>query len=183
MVLSRGIHPITSVVSGMWSGSLWSWGLTSFLGTRYWGNVTLFVSAMAILLSLKAQPSHSACMKVLFPCVDYVAWDEVGDIIADGGRGGGTPRRRNGNDGDLEDGGHHPGEEGAMPLLSSRSSLSDRGGSAIRGRVPRMDSNDSDDLDDGAEDLVANNEETMPLASPSRFGALHSRRGSGIQSD
>ena len=188
MGLSRGIHPITSVVSGMWSGYLWSWGLTSFLGTRYWGNVTLLVSAMAILLSLKAQPSHSACMKLLFPCIDYVGWDEVGDIIVNDGRGGGTtPRRRNGNDGDLEDGGgHHPGEEGAIPplLSSSRSSLSDRGiRSAIRGRVPRMDSNDSDDFLDGAEDLVVNNEETMPLAAPSRFGALHSRRGSGIQSD
>jgi hypothetical protein len=167
-VLSHGINPFTSVISGLWSGSLWSWGLTSFLGTRYWGNTTLFISALGMLLSLKAQPSYSTYLKVFVPCIEYVAWDEHGEIP--NGRGG-TPQRNGSGEEDLEmssllraqrEG--HSSEGETFPRDSSHSSLSGGSNNAIRGRVPIMNSIDSDmDL-----------EGTVPAAS-SRFVALQRR--------
>jgi hypothetical protein len=162
MAISRGIHPITSIVSGLWSGWLWSWGLTTFLGTRYWGNCTLFISVLAMLLSLKAQPSYSTYLKIYVPCIDYVAWNELGEIP--NGREE-TPLRDE-DEIDLENGSNSI--EDTLPPYSSHS--------VIRGRVPRMDSSHSDLVE--AEDLVEYNEETVP-AAPLRFGALLSRRPGG----
>merc|ERR1711957_917533 len=79
-ILTHRIHPITSIVSGLLGGSLWCLGLTSFLGTRYWGDRLLFILAVGILFSLKAQPNYSWYLAKLFPCIDYVSWDLKGDI-------------------------------------------------------------------------------------------------------
>jgi hypothetical protein len=81
-LLSRGVHPISSILCGIWSGTLWSWGITTFLGTWYWGNMMLVVLLFVILLSLMAQPLYLTYMRVFVPCIDYVAWDEDGNIIS-----------------------------------------------------------------------------------------------------
>ena len=92
-----------------------------------------------------------------------MAWNEFGEIP--NGREG-APQRYE-HDTDLENGGHS--SDDAVPQYLSRS--------IIRGRVPRMDSSDSDL--DGADDLAGyTNEETMP-ATQLRFGARPSRRPGG----
>lgn len=193
-ILTHRIHPVTSIISGLLSGSLWSLGFTSFLGTRYWGNIMLFSLALVIFLSLKAQPSYSMYMEMFCPCIDYVMWDREGEIPDGSASSSQNVYRQNStrggisqtNSDDLEmgtqfqtqNGGHH-GEE-RFPLLSSQSSTMSGGSSSvIRGRVPLINTMESED---GAGDLVGNNEESMPSAS-SRFGASLSRRagGSGIQ--
>ena len=135
-----------------------------------------------MLLSLKAQPSCSRYLGLVFPCIDYVAWDEEGEIRNDSSSA--APRRnseRNASDGDVEMGSHFQAQNGSnsseerFPLLSQQSS-SMSGGSRIRGRVPlnAMDSELS-----GASDLVETSDEAMPSASSSRFGASLSRRAGG----
>eukprot|EP00578_Thalassiosira_sp_NH16_P030720 CAMPEP_0181078270 /NCGR_PEP_ID=MMETSP1071-20121207/1395_1 /TAXON_ID=35127 /ORGANISM="Thalassiosira sp., Strain NH16" /LENGTH=180 /DNA_ID=CAMNT_0023159571 /DNA_START=1320 /DNA_END=1862 /DNA_ORIENTATION=+ len=180
-------------MSGLLSGSLWSMGLTSFLGTVYWGNVMLFSLALAMLFSLKAQPTYSIYLEKYFPCIDYVTWDGDGCVSgsqsvfrANASRGGITSQI-NSNGDDLETGSQshqsrnrdHYGEE-RFPLLSSQSSSMSGGSSNIRGRVPLINTMESDL--EGAGDVVRNNEDSMPAAS-SRFGASLSRRvgGSGVQ--
>ena len=194
-VLAHRIHPVTSIISGLLSGSLWTLGLTSFLGTRYWGNAMLFSLGLAMLLSLKAQPTYSKYLEMLVPCIDYVAWDIEGDI-PDGRT---QSLRRNSrrlsrsihdeDNNDLEMGSHYNTQNGGhsnhherFPLLSSESSSMSGGSStAIRGRVPLINTMESDL--DGAEDLVNSNEEVVPAASSQRFGASLSRRtgGAGTQ--
>jgi len=195
-ILTHRIHPVTSIISGLLSGSLWSLGITSFLGMRYWGNIMLLGLALVMLLSLKAQPSYSTYLEMFCPCIDYVIWDREGEI-PDGSasssqnvyrqnnaRGGIS--QTNSNSDDLEMGSHfqtqngHRGEERFSLISSQSSSMSGGSSSAIRGRVPLINTMESDL--DGAGDLVRNNEESVPAAS-SRFGASLSRRagGSGIQ--
>ena len=86
--------------------------------------------------------------------------------------------RGSSSDDDLEMGTTRNGEE-RYPLLSSQSS-SMSGGSTIRGRVPLINTMESDLGDAG--DVVANEE--VPAVSTPRFGASLSRRaplsGSGI---
>ena len=84
IILTRRIISATSIISGVLSGSLWRFGLTSFLGTRYWGNVIFFVLAFGTLLSLKAHPSHSAYLALILPCLDYVSWNMKGELPLSG---------------------------------------------------------------------------------------------------
>lgn len=79
-ILAHRIHPVTSVVSGLLSGTLWALGVTSFLGTRYWGNVVIGGLIGAVLLSLKSNPSYSIYLGMVVPCLDYVSWDNEGEI-------------------------------------------------------------------------------------------------------
>ncbi len=182
-VLTRKIHLVTSIFSGLLSGSLWSMGFTSFLGMRYWGNAVLFSLTMAILLSLKAQPLCSKYLVNFAPCINYVSWNEDGQM----------PSANNDglmlNDNDLEMGSIIQAQNGErhiqerIPLLFSQSSsVSDNDGSgiAIRGRVPLINSMESDL--DGPDDLIRNNEETMPSASL-RFGTSVLRRAGGAGSE
>ena len=116
---------------------------------------------------------------MLIPCIDYVAWNGEGEI-SDGSSSVLRPNTSRGSssDDDLEMGTTRNGEE-RYPLLSSQSS-SMSGGSTIRGRVPLINTMESDLGDAG--DLVANEE--VPAVSTPRFGASLSRRaplsGSGI---
>jgi hypothetical protein len=178
-VLTRKIHLVTSIFSGLLSGSLWSMGLTTFLGTRYWGNTVLFGLTMAILLSLKAQPLCSKYLENFAPCINYVSWNNVGKMPSPNNDG----LMLNGDDLEMgsitqaQNGEQHIQER--IPLLFSQSSsVSDNDGSgiAIRGRVPLINSMESD-LND-PDDLIRNNEVTMPSASP-RFGTSVSRRAGG----
>lgn len=173
-VLTRKMHLMTSIFGGMLSGSLWSMGLTSFLGTRYWGNAVLFGLAMAFLLSLKAQPLYSKYLAMVVPCIDYVAWNGHGKIPS---------ANNDAHDGDVEMGAHTQAQNGdhhsqeRLPLLMTQSSsVSDGSGIAIRGRVPMINSMESDLS--GAEDLIDNNDVAMPSASP-RFGTSVLRRAGG----
>jgi len=179
-VLSYRIHPVTSVMSGLLSGSLWSLGVTSFLGTEYWGNVMLFSLAFGMVLSLKAQPVYSTYLEMLLPCIDYVSWSSQGEICdgsapsnisnhrPNNASRGGRLSRNNSRHDDLEmgnsshrfqmqNGGQYAsGENLSYPLLSSSQSSSTSGGNngtttAIRGRVPRMNAMESD-LDNGVDD-------------------------------
>jgi len=195
-ILTHRIHPVTSIISGLLSGSLWTLGLTSFLGTRYWGNVMLFSLAFGMLLSLKAQPHYSTYLEMFVPCIDYVAWDREGEL-PDASHGPNVLRpntaqrrlsRSSSNNDDLEMGSHFQSQSGGhtseerFPLVSSQSSSMSGGSStAIRGRVPLINTMESD-LDGDGDLVVRNNDESVPAAS-SRFGASLSRRagGSGIQ--
>mmetsp|Transcript_19461 Transcript_19461/g.41622 ORF Transcript_19461/g.41622 Transcript_19461/m.41622 type:complete len:613 (-) Transcript_19461:41-1879(-) len=196
-LLTHRIHPVTSIMSGLLSGSLWSMGLTSFLGTRYWGNVMLFVLAFGMLISMKAQPSYSTYLEIAIPCIDYVAWDGRGEIsnriassspaVLRPNNAHGRLTRNNRSNNDLEMGSHFhrlnggDASEERFPLLSSESSsMSGAGSSAFRGRVPRINRMESDL--DGAEDLLVRNNEGSVPASSTRFSASLSRRagGSGI---
>ena len=190
--LCHRIHPITSVASGLLSGSLWFMGVTSFLGTKYWGNVMIYSLVAAFLFSLKAQPSCSNYLGMFIPCLDYVAWDRDGNIYDVSASSEPNSLRRNvssmerdtndeSSDGDLEMGSsglpsvqHSMNSTDRSPLLS-QSSSSMSGSSIIRGRVPLMNAMDSDINDDG--DMLSNSA-SMP-AVPSRFGAGLSRRGGG----
>lgn len=173
-LLTRKIHLVTSIGSGLLSGTLWSMGLTSFLGTQYWGNVVLMNLVMAILLSLKAQPFYSKYLEIFVPCLDHVAWSRhgnVNDVQEDSSHGE-----------DLEMGQRFRVQNGdrheRFPLLLSQSSSVSAGsGRAIRGRVPLINSMESDL--DGTDDWIRNNsEETIPAAS-TRFGASVLRRTGG----
>ena len=172
-VLTRKINLATSVFSGMLSGLLWSLGLTSFLATRYWGNAVLLSLTLATLLSLKSQPMYSKYLEIIVPCFDYVAWDGFGSTNDD--------HRDVTNGSDIEMGSRTQTQNGDLhsqerfPLLLSESSSmgdGDGSGSVIRGRVPLINSMESDV--DGAEDLISN-DETIPSASP-RFGTSVLRR-------
>jgi len=124
-LLSRGVHPISSILCGVWSGTLWSWGITTFLGTWYWGNALICAIILVILLSLMAQPLYLTYMRVFVPCIDYVAWDEDGNIISSsttttmvresGGVSPLPPQSRNENDVDLEMNDH----ERTFPLMNT----------------------------------------------------------------
>lgn len=171
-ILSHGVHPITSVISGLLSGSLWAFGVTSFLGTRYWGNVMIGTLIGAMLLSLKSNPLCSVYLDMVLPCIDYVAWDGEGDIYNAHSSHLSTRRsnsqfgnsRHETDEDDLEMGPSSYMESidnvdfstsqrpsvavERRPLLShaSDSTLSNES-SVIRGRVPFINSMDSD-LDD-----------------------------------
>lgn len=195
-VLTHRIHPVTSIISGLLSGSLWSLGVTSFLGTRYWGNAMLFSLVFGMLLSLKAQPSYATYLKMFVPCIDYVAWDSDGEIPGsnalnspnDLSRQNSLRRSSHSNSGnheDLELGSDFPTQnrghssQERFPLLSSQSSSMSGGGNsnAIRGRVPLINTMESD-LDD-AEDMNRADDVSVPFASSPRFGASLSRRAGG----
>ncbi|KAL7546853.1 hypothetical protein ACHAWF_010184 [Thalassiosira exigua] len=171
-LLTHRIHPVTSIMCGLMSGSLWSLGATKFLGTRYWGNAMLFSLVLAIVLSLKSQPSYSQYLVMLVPCLDYVAWDSEGLIPE---RVSGSSYANSSNHpvghGDLETGSnfqtHNGGQGHDSPLLPSQSS-------AIRGRLPHINTMESELSD--ASDLARANEESVPAAS-SRYGPGLSRRG------
>lgn len=79
-LLSRRIHPFASILSGLFSGALWSLGITTFLSCRYWGNVLFFVLGMGFLMSFKAHPIMSRYVGTLVPCLDYVSWDGEGKM-------------------------------------------------------------------------------------------------------
>lgn len=167
-LLTRRIHLVTSVFSGLLSGSLWSMGFTSFIGTRYWGNAVLFGLMMAILLSLKSRPFYSKYLEKVFPCIDYVAWDGLESADDEHGE--------EYNYDDIEMGSRNRTQmeerrsQERFPLLLSQSSTvsdDERSSSAIRGRVPLINSMESDI--DGTDDLIRHDEESMPSASP-RFG-------------
>lgn len=196
-ILSHRIHSLTSIVSGLLSGSLWSLGVTSFLATKYWGNIMLGGLVLCISLSLKAQSYYyGRFMNMCCPCIDYVAWDDEGDIpdgllshrrhnTNNNARDG--SQSNNSDDGDLEMGDTN---NERFPLLSSQSSSMSSGGggstSAIRGRVP-LTSLQSDIDEDEEDNFVGSsrnniNEESTPVptvASSSRFGSNLSRRGGG----
>ena len=107
----------------MLSGTLWSCGITSFLGTRYWGNGMIGVLVLLVLLSLKAdtvddaqqQSSNNIMYKyvnMLVPCIDYVSWNGDGELADGSVTGGGsnqssmhTRTNNSSNDVDIEMGG------------------------------------------------------------------------------
>jgi hypothetical protein len=129
---------------------------------------------MAFLLSLKAQPLYSKYLAMVVPCIDYVAWNGHGKIPS---------ANNDAHDGDVEMGAHTQAQNGdhhsqeRLPLLMTQSSsVSDGSGIAIRGRVPMINSMESDLS--GAEDLIDNNDVAMPSASP-RFGTSVLRRAGG----
>jgi len=170
--LCHRIHPISSVVSGMLSGILWSLGTTTFLGSKYWGNVMVFVLLLAFLFSLKASSSYSSYLGKFLPCLDYVAWDENGNIDERTAFfPSNQPRRTSSrvvgdsNDNDLEMGSSGLSTE-RIPLFS-RSNSSSSGGSVIRGRLPLMNTMDSD---------LSESEVSQIAASTSRYGSGLSRR-------
>jgi hypothetical protein len=117
---------------------------------------------------------YSKYLEMIVPCFDYVAWDGFGSTNDD--------HRDVTNGSDIEMGSRTQTQNGdrhsqeRFPLLLSESSSmgdGDGSGSVIRGRVPLINSMESDL--DGAEDLISNNDETMPSASP-RFGTSVLRR-------
>jgi len=221
-LLTHRIHPVTSIISGLLSGSLWSLGWTSFLGTKYWGNVLLGSLGFGMVLSMKAQPELARYCEIFIPCIDYVGWDMEGEFPnngsalnnstsllrrqSSGSMGHRRLSRSNSNmsdddednddhGGDVEMGGsssRYPTQNGIhgstptssneerFPLLSAQySSMSNH--SAIRGRVPLMNSMDSDIMD-GADDsdlVTQSNESSVPAASSRFGGASLSRRGGG----
>lgn len=90
LLVSARLQPITGVLYGMLSGMLWSAGLTSWLGTSYWGNCMLVTIGLGCLLSLRAecgarvdgsasrslqQQSSLDSRAKLLPFIDYVSWD------------------------------------------------------------------------------------------------------------
>eukprot|EP00804_Cyclotella_cryptica_P010667 CCRYP_005466-RA/>CCRYP_005466-RA protein AED:0.00 eAED:0.00 QI:248/-1/1/1/-1/1/1/140/592 len=193
-ILSHRIHPVTSVISGLLSGSLWAWGVTSFLGTRYWGNAMIGSLVGSMLLSLKSNQSCSMYLEMLLPCVDYVAWDGEGNIHDTNASHLSTRQnnsqfgssRNETDEGDFEMGqtsyiesndnvdfstSQRPSSAERRPLLShaTDSTLSNES-SVIRGRVPFINSMDSD-LDDIGQ--------TMNNAG-SRFDGSLSRRTRGV---
>jgi hypothetical protein len=117
-LLSRGVHPISSILCGIWSGTLWSWGITTFLGTWYWGNALMCAIILVILLSLMAQPLYLTYMRVFVPCIDYVAWDEDGNIISLSTTTTTTTMVRESRDVDLEMNDH----ERTFPLMNTNNS-------------------------------------------------------------
>jgi len=182
MILSHRIHPITSVVSGLLSGSLWSLGLTSFLGTRYWSNGIIVGLMLVMLFSLKSNPEYSVYLEKTIPCLDYVGWDSEGHVC-DLSSSYSTntrqdPRRGSSqldnNDGDLELGRRRTySEENEQQsssvterrsLLSRADSSMSGGGSIIRGRLP-FSQLDSDLEDDSAEPMPASRPDNLSRRS------------------
>jgi len=178
-MLTYRIHPITSIMSGLLSGSLWSLGVTSFLATRYWGNICILSLILAVLLSMKAQPTYQYMTEMIIPCISYVSWDRDGNI-PNGSSGGQASSRRNTDNEDEE---NNDLEMGPMnneryPLLSSsQSSLNGDDSAIIRGRVPVMNEMESGDSNDSGVE-----ESSMPSsASSSRLGNLSRRTGGSSQ--
>ena len=196
-VLAHRIHPVTSVISGLLSGTLWALGVTSFLGTRYWGNVMILTLIGAMLLSLKSNQRYTIYLGIILPCLDYVAWDEEGDIhdpntpdVATRHSRVEYSREENNNLDEIEMGqqtSSYSAESNDIaeysdsqrptavverqPLLShATDSTLSNGSSVIRGRVPFINSMDSD-FDDGSS--AANNPET-------RMNGNLLRRGRGV---
>ena len=129
-VLCHRVHPVTSVISGVLSGALWSLKITSFLGTRYWGDLMLWSLSIVIVLSLKSNTNY-AWLSTAVPCLDYVGWNKDGEVVSSTSSSTGFQGGRN-TPIDLE-----LGDTGTdqVPLLSHTSTLS--GNSTIRGRIPR----------------------------------------------
>ena len=174
-MLAYRIHPITSIMSGLLSGSLWSLGVTTFLATRYWGNICILSLILAVLLSLKAQPTYQYMMEMIIPCISYVAWDRDGNI-PDGNSGGQVSSRRNTDNEDEEHGDLEMASNERYPLLSSsQSSLSGDDSTVIRGRLPVMNAMESGDSNDSGI------EESMPTSASSRLGNLSRRAGGPSQ--
>ena len=175
-VLAHRIHPVTSVLSGLLSGTLWALGVTSFLGTRYWGNIMIVSLIGAMLLSLKSNPTYATYVGMLLPCLDYVAWDDEGEIrdpntpdaTATNSRFGNTRGESNSLDetemgpqissysaesNDIADYSNSQRPSTLVerqPLLShATDSTLSNASSFIRGRVPFINSMDSD-FDDGS---------------------------------
>jgi hypothetical protein len=181
-ILAHRIHPVTSVVSGLLSGTLWALGVTSFLGTRYWGNFMIGCLFGAILLSLKTNPSWSTYLGLVLPCLDYVSWEGQGNFRESHAP---TTNSQFGNSrmesNELEMGQSSYLESNDMannlslpqssvilerrPLLAHNtdSTLSDES-RVIRGRVPFINSMESD-LDDR---LSVSNVESRPDGNLSR---------------
>jgi hypothetical protein len=142
-VLCHRIHPVTSVISGLLSGTLWSLQITSFLGEKYWGDLMLWSLAFAIVLSLKANASYSRLLSALIPCLDHVAWNRDGEVVdATTAVNASNQSERNTSAEDVEMGNTNGIRTDHLPLLSHASTIS--GSSTIRGRVPRIDTMDSD---------------------------------------
>jgi hypothetical protein len=139
-VLGHRVHPFTSVISGIVSGALWSLQLTSFLGTKYWGDMMLWSLGIAIVLSLKANTTYTWPSAVI-PCLDYVSWNRDGEVINTATSNAANQSGRNTPIMDLEMGNASLQTE-HLPLLSQTSTMS--GSSTIRGRVPRIDTMASD---------------------------------------
>jgi hypothetical protein len=157
-ILAHRIHPVTSVVSGLLSGTLWALGVTSFLGTKYWGNAMIGALIGAVLLSLKSNPSYSICLGMVLPCLDYVSWDNEGEIHNPIALTARTTDRENNLDrseetsflesndiADYSDAQPPVAIVERRPLLSrvNESTLSNDD-SVIRGRVPFINSMESD---------------------------------------
>lgn len=128
-LLSRRIHPFASILSGLFSGALWSLGITTFLSCRYWGNALFFVLGMGFLMSFKAHPIMSTYAGALVPCLDYVSWDGEGKMKDDRTTLHSYPRNTRGDSDDVESG---TGPSGSSPLVHSESSE----GLHVRGRIP-----------------------------------------------
>ncbi|KAL7497040.1 hypothetical protein ACHAWT_005357 [Skeletonema menzelii] len=144
-VLGHRVHPISSVISGVVSGALWSLQITSFLATKYWGDMLLWSLAIAIVLSLKANSIYTWPSAVI-PCLDYVAWNREGEVVNATASNFPNQSERNTPAMDLEMGNLPLQMNGIqtehLPLLSQASTMS--GSSTIRGRVPRIDTMASD---------------------------------------
>ena len=144
-VLGHRVHPISSVISGVVSGALWSLHITSFLGTKYWGDMLLWSLAIAILLSIKANTTYTWPSAVI-PCLDYVAWNREGEVVNTTTSSFPNQSERNTPAMDLEMGNlplqRNNIQTEHLPLLSQTSTMS--GSSTIRGRVPRIDTMASD---------------------------------------
>mmetsp|Transcript_17890 Transcript_17890/g.28084 ORF Transcript_17890/g.28084 Transcript_17890/m.28084 type:complete len:553 (-) Transcript_17890:39-1697(-) len=144
-VLGHRVHPISSVISGVVSGALWSLQITSFLGTKYWGDMMLWSLAIAIVLSLKANTTYTWPSAVI-PCLDYVAWNREGEVVNTAASNVVNQSERNTMAVDLEMGDTslqtNVIQTEHLPLLSQASTMS--GSSTIRGRVPRIDTMASD---------------------------------------
>ena len=154
--LAHRIHPVTSVLSGLLSGSLFALGVTSFLGTRYWGNAMIGAVILAIVMSMKSNSLYSTYIGMVLPCLDYVAWDEEGEILGPSDTNITTPNPRlDSSDtetdlNDLETGQTSHSTNGERrPLLPSATDSTLSNDSRIRGRVPFINSMESD-FDDGA---------------------------------
>ena len=160
-ILAHRIHPVTSVLSGLLSGSLFTLGVTSFLGTRYWGNAMISAVILAIVMSMKSNALYSTYIGMVLPCLDYVAWDEEGKIH-DPSDASIPPNPRHGSSdmeselNDLETGQTSPSANGERrPLLPSTTDSTLSNDSRIRGRVPFINSMESD-FDDGASNNTNN---------------------------
>lgn len=148
-LLCHRMHSLMSVVCGLFSGALWSLQITSFLGSKYWGDTMLWALFIAILFSLKANTTYSRLLSAVIPCLDHVAWNRDGEIVGNAAYDVPNQDGRNSPDIDLEmgnrssrgNGGNRTSEQ--LPLLSQSVSTMSGSSSTIRGRVPRIDSIDS----------------------------------------
>lgn len=165
LVLSWNAHPIASVCFGSFSGLLWVFGLTKFLGDFYWGSCLLLWIVLASALSCRGS---DLSLPGWVPCIDYVAWDRQGRILTrDGEDASSALGSREDDTDDEEDENADEGEEvDNMELQPLRSGPD----STLRGRVPLMNM-ESDDMD---------------VPSSSRTPLTRQRRGggsSGLETD